>query len=131
LHRYCGPCRHKGLHSIAFSPDGRIVATGGSDGTVKLWNTHSGHEEASLLGHPGLIVSLAFSPDGRILATSSLDGKVKLLHLATKQELVTLEGHAGPTQTMAFAPDGETLMSAAANQGALKVYLWPGPKGKP
>jgi WD40 repeat protein/tRNA A-37 threonylcarbamoyl transferase component Bud32 len=127
----CGPCRHKGLHSIAFSPDARNVATGGSDGTVKLWNTHSGQEEASLLGHAGLIVSLAFSPDGRILATSSQERKVKLLHLATRQELVTLEGHGGLTQTMAFAPDGQTLVSTAANQGRREIYLWPGPKDQP
>jgi WD40 repeat protein len=127
----CGPCRHKGLHSIAFSPDGRTVATGGSDGTVKIWNTRSGQEEASLLGYAGLIVALAYSPDGKTLATSSLERKVKLLHLATGQELLTLEGHAGPTQAIAFAPDGESLVSATATQRGREIYLWPAPRCRP
>src|ERR671933_29694 len=59
------------VHSVAFSPDGKLLASGGSDGTVKLWDPQSGEELRTLSGHPNIANSVAFSPDGKLLASSS------------------------------------------------------------
>jgi len=66
------------LEVLAFSPDGKTLATGGIDNTVRLWNPMINQEEATLLGHTDRVMSLAFSPDSNILASASPDGKVLL-----------------------------------------------------
>jgi WD40 repeat protein len=67
-----------GVHSVAFSPDGKTLASGSLDGTVKLWDAQAGQELATLKGHTGEVHSVAFSPDGKTLASASWDNTVKL-----------------------------------------------------
>jgi WD40 repeat protein len=69
-------------HGVAFSPDGKRLATGGSTGIITLWDAESGQEVLTLRGHSGAIVRLTFSADGRFLASSSKDGSVKLWEAA-------------------------------------------------
>ena len=66
------------LHSLALSPDGKSLATGDQDGTIKLWDVQTGRERAAIKGHRGTIWSVAFSPDGKTLASGSHDKTIKL-----------------------------------------------------
>lgn len=67
-----------GVYSVAFSPDGRLLASGSDDNTVKLWEVATGREVRTLTGHTHYVLSVAFSPDGKTLASGSWDGTVLL-----------------------------------------------------
>jgi WD40 repeat protein len=76
---------------VAFSPDGRTLATGGDDATIKLWNLASLQQTATLRGHTGPVDGLAFSRDGTLLASSSGDGTARLWRAPTFQEIERAE----------------------------------------
>jgi WD40 repeat protein/tRNA A-37 threonylcarbamoyl transferase component Bud32 len=104
------------IHALAFSPDGKRLASGSMDATVKLWDVTAGKEMASLPGHSDIVQSVAFSADGKTLASPSSDGSVKLWTVATGQERASLPLRAW---AVAFAPDGQTL--AVAGDGGLHL----------
>ncbi|MGW8777786.1 nSTAND1 domain-containing NTPase [Streptomyces sp. NPDC055796] len=114
------------LMSLAFAPDGRLLATGSADGVVRLWNTADPARGITLAGsltaHQNLVGALAFSPDGRTLASGAADTTVRLWDVAKRSPLGgPLTGHTLPVGDVAFAPDGHTLVTAGWDD---TVRLW-------
>ena len=122
----------KDVRGLAFSPDGRLLATGGDN--VRLWDTGTGEQLAALEGHTeglgvwGWLRALAFSPDGKLLASAGADGTVKLWDVAARREVRTLmEKSNYPALAVAFGPDGKVL--ATGNAGGV-ARLWNVSTGK-
>jgi parallel beta-helix repeat protein len=109
------------VRSVAFSPDGRLLASGSYDNTIKLWEVASGREVRTLTGHTGDVTSVAFSPDGRLLASGSVDDTIKLWDVATGREVRTLSGHTSDVNSVAFSPDGRLLASGSDDK---TIKLW-------
>jgi hypothetical protein len=108
-----------GVAAVAFSPDGKTLASAGSDRTIKLWDAQSGQERHTLKGHTDEVSSVVFSPDGKTLASGGRDKTIRLWDAASGQERATLKGHASVVYSVAFSPDGKTLASGSAD-GTIK-----------
>jgi WD40 repeat protein len=114
--QYCGEQSrlrgHKGpVTAVSFSPDDRLIASGSTDSTIKLWDAVSGKHVRALVGHAGGVTALDFSPDGKRLATASADQTVRLWNTVTGEQLLRVESHHGAVTTVAFSPDGRHLAS--------------------
>ncbi len=108
------------IASLTFNPDGRILASGSTDGTVRVWDTATGQPLYTLEGHYGGITRVIFSPDGERLISLGEAGDVRVWAIRSGQLVGTLNGHVQALRGFALAPDG----SAAAGSADGLVRIW-------
>ena len=101
------------IWSLAFSPDGKMLASGSLDETVQLWNTERRSKRGTLKGHKSWVTAVAFSPDGKIVASGDVNKVIKLWNVNTRRERATLTGHTNGISAVTFSPDGKTLASGS------------------
>jgi len=109
------------IHSLATSPDGRILATGAAIGNVYLADFTTGERLAQLSGHASSVRAVAFSLDGGRLATGFLDGVVRVWDPRTAKVIHELRGHEGAVETLLFSVDGRRLVTASAD-GTVRIW---------
>ncbi len=109
------------VHSVAVSPDGKWLATGGGDHTAKIWDAATGRELHTLRGHGEKVIRVAFSPNGELLATADNEGNVRLWNAAGGKCLGTIKGHTDLVTGVAFSPDGSQIASAS-HDGTVKLW---------
>ncbi|KAJ4299230.1 hypothetical protein N0V90_004474 [Kalmusia sp. IMI 367209] len=109
------------IQALAFSQDGKTLASASLDTMVRLWDTDSLAVLRKLEGHRLWVSAVAFSQDGKTLASASGDATIKLWNVESGAVLLTLQGHGGCVNTVAFSPNRKTLASASAND---TVKLW-------
>lgn len=108
------------VDAVVFSPDGRWIATGSFDNTIKIWDAETGRELRSLNGHTGAVRALAWSPDGRLLASGGGDRTVRIWDVASGREMERFEVTDSLLEAVAFSPDGQKLAAGPGNT----IIVW-------
>ena len=112
---------------MAISADGKTLASGSEDKSIKLWDMRTGKKIQSLIGHANLVESVAISADGKTLASGSGDNSIKLWNIATGKKIRSLIGHSSYVYSVAISADGKTL---ASGSGDNSIKLWDMKTGK-
>ena len=115
------PGSHGIIRGIAYSPDGKRLATANADHTASVWDTISSAELLVLTDHTDVVKTVAFSPDGKRLATGAGDALLKIWDLTEGALLLSLVGHEGPVNMVAFSPDG-TLLASASDDHTVRMW---------
>jgi WD40 repeat protein len=117
------------LETVAFSPNGSLIAAAGDDYTIRLWDARTGQPKGQLSGHTDSVYSLAFNPDGHQIVSGSWDSTVRIWDVEHLTQIgQPLTGHAGKVRVAAFSPDGRYVASAG-DDGT--VRLWNAQTGNP
>ena len=108
--------------AVAYSPDGKRLASAANDGTTRVWDANTGQPVAELTGEGPTVLSLAYSPDGRHIASGDDEGAVRLWDADTGQPVADLRnGHAGAVMRVTFSPDGTRIAASGADDA---VQVW-------
>jgi WD40 repeat protein len=115
------------IYHLAFSPDGKLLASAGFDNVIKLWEWPSRREMRTLSGHSGPVYCVAFHPGGAILASGSLDKTIRLWNIADGKLIREIKGHTDIVDSIAFNKDGKLLASGSSDK---TIRLWNPDDGK-
>jgi WD40 repeat protein len=110
-----------GVRSVAYSPNGRFLATASDDGVVRLWDAVTNSFVRALIGHEAGVRALAWSPDSQFLASGSADKTIVLWDVAQGRRLRVLRGHVEMVNTLGWSPDGRVLASGCEDA---TICLW-------
>jgi WD40 repeat protein/serine/threonine protein kinase len=119
--------RHGGFKRVAYAPDGRLLATAGTEGCICLWDTATAHLRHEFPAHRGAVRALAFGPDGQTLASGGDDGCIRRWDPGSGRLLDTWQGHQAPVNCLAFSADGRTLASGGDDH---QLLLWKAATGQ-
>ncbi len=109
------------VRAVEWSPNGLLIASGGDDQTIRIWNPRTAEVTRTLRGHTGPVFSVAWSPDSVLLASASGDGSVALWDTSTGLLQVSLKGHTGAVQSVAWSPCGHHIASGGTDR---TVVIW-------
>ena len=110
--------------SLAYSPDGELLAAGTVHRTIVIWSTADGREWKRISGHENWITAVDFSPDGTRLVSGSEDGTVRIWRVSTGDPLLRLRGHTSGVTAVAFDPTGSQIASASKD-GTVRLWRTP------
>jgi COMPASS component SWD3 len=112
---------NSGVLSVSLSPNLKILAAGGFNRKIGLWDLNTGKEFLTLTGHIDGVSCLTFSSDGQTLISGSWDKTIKIWQLDTGKEVCTLNEHLDKVTSVAIAPDGKTIISGSADN---TIKIW-------
>jgi WD40 repeat protein len=116
-----------GINCAVFAPDGRWLASGGADNSIRIWDVASGLELRALVGHQNWIKSLAVNSKGDLLASGSNDRTVKIWNVASGGELLTLSGHQAAVEAIVFSGDDRMIISGSSDNS---IKIWDASSGR-